>query len=508
VEPTLASDGVGPTSRHRRPGAGPTSRRRRPGVVAALALLTFVVYSTYSVSRFRQYLPAGYDLGIFDQVVRKYSEFKAPIVSLKGPHYNIFGDHFHPILAALAPLYWVWQDPRMLLLAQSALIAASVPIVHRFAARYLSARQSLVLTLAYCLGWPLQAMADFDFHEIAFGVPLIAWAIDSLDRREDRGLFIASALLLLTREDMGMLVLVLGFLRLVRRPRTPAAVRAGAGLMIAGVAMYLFTTKVALPHFANDGQFAYWSYDALGKNPVSALVSIIVHPWHAIWVFFTPITKTRTLLYLIGPLALLPLRSRYFLIALPVFAGRFFSSRDHLWSTEFHYSSILWPILVLAAVDAAHRFWLPVFARRWRAGLTWFVIGLVLVTNVVGTATDSTLYPLRRLFTLTAFPIGPHTIAQAGAVALIPKDTCVEADDRIAVHLTRANVVTVPSLLGRAPDFTILDMHQSETGYQMPTPKRALATAQARGDQQIYESDGILVLRSATYTGPSAACRP
>jgi uncharacterized membrane protein len=72
-----------------------------------IALGAFALYAFYALCRWPQFLPAGYDLGIFDQVVRSYAHFQAPIVSLKGDDFNIFGDHFHPILALLAPLYWV-----------------------------------------------------------------------------------------------------------------------------------------------------------------------------------------------------------------------------------------------------------------------------------------------------------------------------------------------------------------------------------------------------------------
>ena len=40
-----------------------------------------------------------------------------------------------------------------------------------------------MLAGVYAFGWPLWSMANFDFHEIAFAVPLLAAALDALDRR-------------------------------------------------------------------------------------------------------------------------------------------------------------------------------------------------------------------------------------------------------------------------------------------------------------------------------------
>ena len=88
---------------------------RREGVqLAALLVAAAALYVTHSFLRYATYEAKGYDLGIFDQVVRQYALFNAPLSSVKGVDFHILGDHFHPILALLAPFYWVWPDPRML----------------------------------------------------------------------------------------------------------------------------------------------------------------------------------------------------------------------------------------------------------------------------------------------------------------------------------------------------------------------------------------------------------
>ena len=160
-------------------------------------------------------------------------------------------------------------------------------------------------------------------------------------------------LLLLVREDMGLLVALLAVLRSAQRRGRP---RLAAGLLAAGFTMYVLATVVIIPHFAAGHAFAYGNqFAALGNSVPSAAFAIVTHPLHAVNVFFTPIAKTKTLLYLILPLALLPLRSRYALLALPLLAERFFNSRDNLWLPLFHYNALPWLILVLAMVDGADR---------------------------------------------------------------------------------------------------------------------------------------------------------
>jgi len=465
--------------------------------IAILAVITFAVSAAFSLLLYAQFA-SGYDLAIFSQAIHNYSEFKAPLVAVKGPHFNILGDHFHPILVLLAPLYWVWNDPRVLLLAQAFLIAASVPIVHRFAARHFNPRQAFVLAIAYAVGWPLQALAAFDFHEIAFGVPLVAWAIDSLDRKDDRGLIVASALLVLVREDMGLVVALLGALRLLRRRRL-----AGQLLVVAGLAAYIIATVLVLPHFSTTGRFGYWTYDALGPNPLSALRSVVVHPWHAVRIFFTPREKTRTLLWLFAPLAFVSLRSRYSVLLAPLLAERFLSSRTSLWTTSFHYSSIVWPILVLAAIDGAVLLGLP---RRRLLGWSW--CALPVAVAVIGLAVAPRVFVLSRLLDGQVVRSSPRIAAQRQAVQMVPRGVCVVADDRMAVHFASKDLVSLPGRLGRVPDYTVLNLSRRITGFQTPGPRVALKQARAQGGHVILSSHGVVVVRSATPASPSPSCTP
>ena len=142
----------------------------------------------------------------------------------------------------------------------------------------------------------------------------------------------------------------------------------------AGIAGYLIVTSLVIPAFAPNGQFAYWTFDALGPDLPHAVLNIFIHPVHTVRLLFTPAVKAETLAYFFVPLALLPLRSRYSLIALPLLAERFFNSRDHLWTTHFHYNALPWLVLVLAMVDGGARLGCWRRPRLNRAVLAWLLI--------------------------------------------------------------------------------------------------------------------------------------
>ncbi|HEX8094573.1 DUF2079 domain-containing protein [Jatrophihabitans sp.] len=467
--------------------------------VSLLTGLLFAVYGGYGLIRHATYLTAGYDLGIFDQAVRNYARFRAPHVPLKGTDYNILADHFHPIIALAAPLYWIWNSPCVLLLLQMALIAASVPVVYSFALRRMPRGGALVVAGAYGLGWAIQAMVDFDFHEVAWGLPILAVAVDALDRRDDRTLLISAGLLLLVREDMGAVLVMIGLLRLAYRPR-----RTGYLLIGGGIAGYLLVTGLIIPAFAPNGQFAYWTFDALGPDLPHALLTILAHPLHTVRLFFTPAIKAETLAYFFLPLALLPLRSRYCLIAVPLLAERFFNSRDHVWTTHFHYNALPWLVLVLAMVDGGARLGVWNRPRLNRVMLAW----LVIVPVYLCTVPTITAPAIRRMLTGSAWRMDAHLRDQQAAVRQVPADVCVSVDDRLATHLTSTNRVTLPGIPTPRTDFVVLDMGQAQVGYPLDSPQQVLADSRAAGFVQVFSQGDLLVLRSPGYTGPSDLCRP
>ncbi|WP_420176656.1 DUF2079 domain-containing protein [Luteococcus sp. OSA5] len=510
---TLAGpDRIGGSGGHARPASRVPSWLARH-LVWWFTLVTWLVYSVYCVSRYPQFLTAGYDLGIFDQAVRRYANFEAPLVALKGDHYNLLGDHFHPILATLAPLYWIWDDPRMLVIAQAALVSLSIPVVHGMMRRHGASGGLLwALTVGYAFSWPIQRLVDFDFHEISFAVPLLAVALDGLDRREDRRFLLGAVPLLLVREDMGMVLAMLGIVRgwLALRDRRagldqqPLGRQLGlaAGLVATGTIVFFLVIKVVLPHFAPTGEFAYWTYDSLGPDAVSSIKFILLHPIQTAQIFFTPWVKTQSLLYLLVPLALLPLRSPYVLATLPLLAQRNLSSRTHLWGTSFHYSGPIFVILVFAAADALRK-----FSPDWRRRLAKYLVAMVLLTPAFDLAIQGRNYPLVRL-TWSAWRKKPIMIHQQAILQHIPANTCVEVDDRLAPHLTRSNRVTLPTLTKRVSDFVVLDMSQAEVGYPLPSPQEIEKRVKARGYTPVAQEGPITVWQRPDYAGPSEGCSP
>jgi len=199
----LVGAGVGPAGAGAvtgvpRAAAGPDALADRAGLdsgpVAArpdrvpwlIALAVFAAYVPISVFRYLRFDPTSWDLGIFTEYVKQYAGLHAPVVDIRGAGFNLLGDHFHPIVALIAPFFRLFPTSVTLLVAQALLAAVSVVPVSRAAADRLGTGAGRAIGAAYGFSWGLQQMVEFDFHEIAFAVPLLACSLSALVRGRTR----------------------------------------------------------------------------------------------------------------------------------------------------------------------------------------------------------------------------------------------------------------------------------------------------------------------------------
>ena len=104
-----------------------------PGLLLAAAVMA--LYTYYSLQQMKHWITPSWDLAIFTQMAQAYSHFSVPIVPIKGPDFNLWGDHFHPILVLLGPIYALFPSPTTLLVVQNALVAFASFAIVRFTQR-------------------------------------------------------------------------------------------------------------------------------------------------------------------------------------------------------------------------------------------------------------------------------------------------------------------------------------------------------------------------------------
>ena len=323
--------------------------RAAPWLIAAGA---FALYALISILRYERRESMSWDLGIFTEAVRGYAHFHAPMVGIRGQRMDLLGDHWHPILMLLAPFFRVFPSPVTLLVAQSVLLAlAAVPLT-RTAIDLLGRYQGYAIGIAYGLSWGVVQAANFDFHEVAFAVPAIAFSLCAYIRGEYRKTILWALPLLFVKEDLALLVPII-IAMVVARTRFPGRLVTRGIVLACGITAGALTTsflvKVVIPHFNPNGIYEYWTeggcLDPKLHNGVGKLLTCVPRQ------FVNGVgDKERTVLMTLLPVAFVALRSPLVLLAVPALVARFLNVMPSYWGTDFHYSVVPMAVVFAAAV--------------------------------------------------------------------------------------------------------------------------------------------------------------
>ncbi|RZS45111.1 putative membrane protein [Herbihabitans rhizosphaerae] len=393
-----------------------------PRIPAGLAIVFSVAYAAFSLRRHANFQTSGFDLGIFEQAVRGYAHGELPVSDILG--HNLLGEHFSPILAILAPFYRLFPSAETLLIAQALLLGLSVFPVTRTAIRLLGPMLGTTIGFCYGISWGLHSALAFDFHEVAFAVPITAFALDAYLRGKLGQAVAIAASLVLVKEDLGLTVAMLGLLIAVK----PATRRLGLITAACGLTATLVSIFVLIPHFRGT---SYRFFEAAGSGTGDWFDS----------------DKIVLVLLVLAPSLFLALRSPLLLLVLPTLAWRLLSSNLFYWQPDFHYDAVLMPIVFFALVHSLTLLRLRRFSTAIAAALV--IAGTVLTTSTRSSVVENTdanraaiAEPARRL------------------LQLIPDGASVAIENDLAPQLTsRADVHLVGS--GRPAEWTLVYRHRT-----------------------------------------------
>ena len=343
------------------------------------------VLIAYSVGQWRSLTVPSWDLAIFAELAKDYAHGQAPIVSIKGDGYNLLGDHFHPILVLLGPVWRLFPTPLALLVVQDLLLAVSAWPLTRLATRLTRRSVATALGLFYVLSWGIQGAVQAQFHEIAFAVPALAWASVAFVERRWRACALWLAPLVLVKEDMGLTLVMAGGAMALRgwqdaragrtdddggwarwlpgrsaqlsgrsaRTRTgmPTAVRVGAYVALFGLLAFVLTVFVIVPLLSPTGA---WQY-GLNGNAADGMPTVPNHG-NLLDRLFSPQVKVATLFMLVCTAGGIGLASPWMTLVLPTLGWRFLADKETYWEWRYwHYNAVLIPIALGALLDVVAR---------------------------------------------------------------------------------------------------------------------------------------------------------
>ena len=456
----------------RNPGAAPTA-------ALAMALVAAGSYSTISLYRHNRF-GSTIDLATQGQTVWGYSRFEIiPNTVIGIP--NLLGDHFHPILMLLAPLFWIWDSAAVLLIAQAVLLAVAGIPLYLWGTQRLGKIGGLAFQAAFYVYWGILAGVLFDFHHVVVAVAAVSWALYATVTGRNRLLGAMVAVAMLSREDVALTLIALGFYIAAVQRRYVL----GVILMSLNAIWFGLLLGVVMPALAG-GPYRHWSYSGLGSGPIGAAVNVLRNPLHSLALLFTPIVKARVWVASFGSWLFLPLISPLSLIAIPSFLERFWSDVPDLWNFHMQYSMLSAPILAFAAIDGAARLGAVLSTRRpLRIGPQAAMA--VLATSVV---LSIFINPLGELGTYVSSTTADDIQA---CLDVIPPSASVASTQNLLAHLAaRSNIYQIPIQYTNGPSVDPISVNVEYLAIDMATE-----TNDAK-----YRS----VVQSALGTGYGVAC--
>ena len=437
----------------------------KPFAVVWLAAAAFAsVFGTASVLRHRTFGSGRFDLGNMTQAVwsTAHGNFLS-VTDVHGEQISRLGSHFDPILAALAPLWWVWPDPELLLVVQAVAVASGAIPVYWLARKHFDWNGRLLRSPSHIsLYPPVQWLTMSDFHPVALACPLLLYAWWHLDERRLWAFALLAAAAIATKEHVGLAVAAMGIWYAVRyrAPRTGVtiAVLAGSAALVA--------TLVVVPHFAPAGASAFESrYDSpsLDGRDLTYLASLLFP------LAFLPLA---------APLALLP--------AVPELGLNLLSSTLTQTSVKTHYAAVAVPALLAAAVFGAAR-----LGSR-----------LAYLAALLAVAAMLLLGPLGRV----DLGADAHDAAARRALAVVPDGVPVSATNSLGAHLSdRRRIFSFPLL--REANWVVVDEQRLTFLDSLKPGRSKAALTRLQHDPKwtrVFADDGVLVFRRIR-AGSSAA---
>ena len=390
---------------------------------------TFVWLTWLTHARFGTF---GFDLGIFDQGVWLLSRFRDPFVTIRG--LSLFGDHASYILVLVAPLYWLWADPRLLLLLQ--VVGLAIPAVSLYligTRRLHSPLAGLAVAAAYLAYPAVQWAAVWSFHPETLAAGFLGLAALAADRQRWRQMAAWLALALLCKEDVGLVVA--GFGALLWTTGHPSV---GRRTLAAGLGWFVLTALVLIP-LANGRASPHLelNYGITGSGPTVVLEAVPTLAQN-ICRNVTDGQGATYLLLIFTPFLGLPMVDpRWLLPAAPPILLNLAATHGYQQEIRYQYLATAAPFLALATIAG-----LRVVGRR-RVVLASLLVALVAVAGFidyrVGPAPWSKDFP-------RPAEDGPLMQARRQALGLIDPAGPVSAEYNLAPHLAhRTHIYEFPN---------------------------------------------------------------
>jgi uncharacterized membrane protein len=439
------------------------------------------------VLRHRTYHSFGFDLGLYNQVFWNTTQgrwFESTMTQANPVPHSQLGDHFTPIFLAVLPFYYLYPHPETLLVVQTAALALGAWPIYLLAKSKLPPGYAVLWVVVYFLFVPLAYMNLYDFHETAFSIAPLGFALYFLERGR-RLWFVASLLVtFLVKEEMALIGAGFGLYVLLGKRDW----KLGLAVLLGSIAAFEVILQVAIPYFAGGRAFPYIAdrYAAVGGSPVGILRTAATNPVQIVRAVLQA-KKVYFLIALFGPvLGLSAIAGWSAILVLPTLAYTLLSSYEPQFSFTSQYSAPLIPLIIGTSIIAMAR--VPERART-------FVAAGVAASSLIFSWAYGDL-PYSHKFDWSLFQMQPRYASFVPAFDQISPDAPVSAENGFPSHLSERRFIYDYGFEGvQDADWVVLDYEG--TNYNIEAFNEQVAKVEASGYAEVASGYGLALFRKS-----------
>lgn len=414
----------------------------------SILFVLFLIYTAYfsvtSFLRYDNFYTGRFDLGNMAQTVWNTSHGRIFVLTNPNGTDPISRLAFHAdfILILLAPFYFIWSNPKILLLIQAIIVGAGSFFVFFIAKDILKNKNlALAFSFAFLINPGIERANLYDFHPVTLAIFFLLGTCYFYLKKRYLYFSIFAILAAITKEEIWLITALFGiFIFLFPKKRI-----LGSTVFLISVSIFAGLIWYAIPQALGSQHFALSYYSEFGDSPMQIIKTVIFSPQKTIGTILAP-ERLNYINQLFLPVGFLSLLAPIFLIfAIPDLLINLLSNNPQLHQIYYQYTAPINPFVFITAIMGV-----AILKKATKLPSIFFTIYL-LVISMVGAhffgplpgAGESNLDMYTRQLNERVF-IDKY-------LSSIPKRLSVAATNNVGSHLSqRQQIYTVPNGIGKA----------------------------------------------------------
>lgn len=477
-------------------------------IILCLVLALYVLYmTTATLLRYDNFYTGRFDLGNMDQTV--WNTLHGRIFQLTDPNgtriVSRLAFHADFILIFLAPFYLLWQNPKMLLIIQTVVLAFGGMFVYSITKKVLKNKTTaLLFACLYCINPGINYTNLYDFHGVTLATTFLLGAFYFLQNKKWFWYSIFLILAGLTKEEVWIIIAFFGlYTMIVTKNENFVKKLLGPCIFFLAMSLCSFLILYAIPHAKGSAHFALAYYADFGSSPSEIIKSIIFKPQKTIMIIFQP-QQLQYVLQLFSPLGFLSLASPlFFLFALPELLIDLLSKNSGLHQIYYQYSATITPFIFISAIFGFKNF-VKRFPKLQRYAHYYLVIMTLLSAYFFGPLPGGKNANVHMFDT----PLS-YTTSITNFIHDIPRRYSIAATNNVGSHLShRQKIFTIPVGIDTA-DIIIFLLNDSTAQPSLDAQKQIVANMKQdknyieifkQGDFIVFEKRNLYLQKEPNLT--------